>query len=96
MRGFSQGVSQVRVPGGRHAQSALQYPYATSAHAAKVKLIRLGAAERLTENAIRVLGNARLMREFAVGRHHRDVLFCIIGEGTSDIQRNLIARELRA
>jgi alkylation response protein AidB-like acyl-CoA dehydrogenase len=34
------------------------------------------------------------MREHAVGRIHRDALVYVIGEGTSDIQRNIIARDL--
>jgi alkylation response protein AidB-like acyl-CoA dehydrogenase len=77
---------------------ALQYLYATSVRAANVKLIRLGAAQRLTENAIRVLGGVRVscVREVAVCRYHRDVLFCIIGEEARGMQRNFIARELRA
>lgn len=68
----------------------------TDAHAAKVKLIASEAALRVSENAIRVMGGAGIMREYAVGRHHRDALVYVIGEGTSDIQRNLIARELRS
>jgi alkylation response protein AidB-like acyl-CoA dehydrogenase len=67
----------------------------SSAHAAKVKLVASECALRVTENAIRVLGGAGIMREHAVGRHHRDALVYVIGEGTSDIQRNLIARSLR-
>jgi alkylation response protein AidB-like acyl-CoA dehydrogenase len=34
------------------------------------------------------------MREYPVGRIHRDALVYVIGEGTSDIQRNIIARDL--
>jgi alkylation response protein AidB-like acyl-CoA dehydrogenase len=34
------------------------------------------------------------MREFPVGRYHRDALVYVIGEGTSEIQRNIIARDL--
>jgi len=68
----------------------------TAAHAAKVKLIASEMAVEVTENAIRVFGGAGIMREYPVGRHHRDALVYIIGEGTSDIQRNLIAREFRS
>jgi len=66
--------------------------YAT---AAKVKLIATEMAVRVTENAIRVLGGAGIMREYPVGRFHRDALVYIIGDGTSDIQRNIIARSFR-
>jgi alkylation response protein AidB-like acyl-CoA dehydrogenase len=65
-----------------------------SATAAKVKLIASETAVRVTENAIRILGGAGIMREYSVGRFHRDALVYIIGEGTSDIQRNIIARSL--
>ena len=62
------------------------------ATAAKVKLIATGDRGRVTENAIRILGGAGIMREYPVGRFHRDALVYIIGEGTSDIQRNIISR----
>jgi alkylation response protein AidB-like acyl-CoA dehydrogenase len=30
--------------------------------------------------------------EYSVGMHHRDALVYLFGEGTSDVQRNLISR----
>lgn len=63
--------------------------------ASKVKLFVSEAAFRVTEKAIRVLGGAGIMREHGVGRHHRDALVYLFGEGTSDIQRNLLARAMR-
>jgi hypothetical protein len=62
------------------------------ATAAKVKLIATETAVRVTENAIRILGGAGIMREYPVGRFHRDSLVYIIGDGTSEVQRNIIAR----
>lgn len=67
----------------------------TDAAAAKVKLVASEAALRVTENAIRVMGGAGIMRDHAVGMHHRDALVYVIGEGTSDIQRNIIGRALK-
>jgi alkylation response protein AidB-like acyl-CoA dehydrogenase len=64
--------------------------------ASRVKLIASEMAVRVTEQAIRILGGAGLMREYPVGRFHRDSLVYIIGEGTSEIQRNIIARSLSA
>ena len=64
--------------------------------AAKAKLLASEMAVRVTEQAIRILGGAGLMREYPVGRFHRDSLVYIIGEGTSEIQRNIIARSLSA
>ncbi|AEC21983.1 acyl-CoA dehydrogenase [Pusillimonas sp. T7-7] len=65
-----------------------------SATAAKVKLIATETAVQTSEQAIRILGGAGIMREYSVGRIHRDALVYVIGEGTSDIQRNLIARDM--
>ncbi|WP_119421511.1 acyl-CoA dehydrogenase family protein [Desertibaculum subflavum] len=65
-----------------------------SATAAKVKLVASETALRASEAAIRIHGGAGIMREYPVGRIHRDALVYVIGEGTSDIQRNIIARDL--
>ena len=62
--------------------------------AAKVKLIASETALKVSEGAIRILGGAGIMREYPVGRIHRDALVYVIGEGTSDIQRNIIARSM--
>lgn len=65
-----------------------------AATAAKVKLVASETALRASEAAIRIHGGAGIMREYPVGRIHRDALVYVIGEGTSDIQRNIIAREM--
>jgi alkylation response protein AidB-like acyl-CoA dehydrogenase len=65
-----------------------------AATAAKVKLVASEAAVSVSEAAIRIHGGAGIMREYPVGRIHRDALVYVIGEGTSDIQRNIIARDL--
>lgn len=65
------------------------------ATAAKIKLTASEMAVRVTESAIRILGGAGIMREYPAGRFHRDALVYVIGEGTSEIQRNIIARDLR-
>jgi butyryl-CoA dehydrogenase len=66
----------------------------TNAMAAKVKLVASEMAVRVSEDAIRILGGAGIMRDYSVGRIHRDTLLYVIGEGTSEIQRNIIARSL--
>ena len=58
------------------------------------KLVASEAAVSVSEAAIRIHGGAGIMREYPVGRIHRDALVYVIGEGTSDIQRNIIARDL--
>ena len=64
------------------------------ATAARVKLVASETAVAVSEQAIRIHGGAGIMREYPVGRIHRDALVYVIGEGTSEIQRNLIARDL--
>jgi alkylation response protein AidB-like acyl-CoA dehydrogenase len=64
------------------------------ATAAKVKLVASECALRCSEAAIRIHGGAGIMRDYPVGRIHRDALVYVIGEGTSEVQRNLIARGL--
>lgn len=66
----------------------------TSALAAKIKLMASEVAVSVSEQAIRIHGGAGIMREYPVGRIHRDALVYIIGEGTSEIQKNIIARDL--
>jgi alkylation response protein AidB-like acyl-CoA dehydrogenase len=66
-----------------------------AATAAKVKLTASECALQVTEQAIRIHGGAGIMRDHAVGRFHRDAFVYVIGEGTSEIQRNIIAKSLR-
>jgi butyryl-CoA dehydrogenase len=65
-----------------------------AATAARVKLIASETAVSVSEQAIRIHGGAGIMREYPVGRIHRDALVYVIGEGTSEIQKNIIARDL--
>lgn len=65
-----------------------------AATAARVKLIASETAMSVSEHAIRIHGGAGIMREYPVGRIHRDALVYVIGEGTSEIQRNIIARSI--
>ena len=65
-----------------------------AAMAARVKLIASETAVSVSEQAIRIHGGAGIMREYPVGRIHRDALVYVIGEGTSEVQRNIIARSL--
>ena len=48
----------------------------------------------VTTKAIQVHGGAGYMKEYDVERHFRDAKITEIGEGTSEIQRLVIAREI--
>ena len=65
-----------------------------AATASRIKLTATETALAVSEQAIRIHGGAGIMREYPVGRIHRDAFVYVIGEGTSEIQRNIIARSL--
>jgi alkylation response protein AidB-like acyl-CoA dehydrogenase len=58
------------------------------------KLFASEAAMRNTDSAIQILGGCGYTREYEVERMYRDAKLCEIGEGTSEIQRLVIARTL--
>jgi len=65
-----------------------------SAQASMAKLASSRAAVQASDRAIQVLGGYGYSRDFPVERCYRDARLCEIGEGTSEIQRLLIARSL--
>nr|WP_119334370.1 acyl-CoA dehydrogenase family protein [Hydrogenophilus thermoluteolus] len=64
--------------------------------ASMAKLFASEMAERVASAAIQVLGGYGYVRDFPVERIYRDVRVCQIYEGTSEIQKLVIARELVA
>jgi alkylation response protein AidB-like acyl-CoA dehydrogenase len=58
------------------------------------KLFASEMAMRVTRNAIQVLGGYGYMTEYGVERYYRDAKLCEIGEGTSEIQRIVISRQI--
>ena len=62
--------------------------------AAMAKLFASEMAERVVSNAMQVFGGYGYVADFPVERIYRDVRVCQIYEGTSDIQKILIARAL--
>jgi alkylation response protein AidB-like acyl-CoA dehydrogenase len=67
-------------------------PHAREASIAK--LFASEAATRVAKEAIQVLGANGYSREFPVERYYRDAKLLEIGEGTSEIQRLIIARDV--
>lgn len=62
--------------------------------AAMAKLFATEVSERVCRNAIQIHGGYGYSREFPVERIYRDTRLMTIGEGTSEIQRLVIARFL--
>src|SRR5262249_19112284 len=61
---------------------------------AKAKLYASEMARRQTAEAIQVLGGYGYTKEFPVERYYRDAKITEIYEGTSEIQRLVIARQI--
>jgi len=62
--------------------------------AAMAKLYASEAATRACNEAVQIHGGYGYTREFDVERHLRDVKLCEIGEGTSEVQRMVIAKSM--
>jgi alkylation response protein AidB-like acyl-CoA dehydrogenase len=65
-----------------------------SREASMAKLYASEAGTRACNRALQVHGGYGYTREFPVERHLRDAKLCEIGEGTSEVQRLVIARNL--
>lgn len=62
--------------------------------ASMAKLFASEMAERVCSDAIQVLGGYGFLKDYPVERIYRDVRVCQIYEGTSEVQRLVIARDL--
>jgi butyryl-CoA dehydrogenase len=62
--------------------------------AAMAKLLASEVAMRVTRMAVQIHGGYGYMKEYDVERFYRDAKITVIGEGTSEIQKLVIAREL--
>ncbi len=62
--------------------------------ASMAKLYASEMAVRATDQAVQVFGGYGYVKDYPVEKFYRDAKLCTIGEGTSEIQRLVIAREL--
>ncbi len=62
--------------------------------AGMAKLLASETAQQLAVDAMRIHGEAGTLASLAVERYYRDTPLMIIGEGTNEIQRTIIARGL--
>jgi len=63
----------------------------------EVSMAKLFASEmavRVAGEAVQILGGYGFVKDYPVEKYYRDVKLCTIGEGTSEIQRLVIARQL--
>ena len=62
--------------------------------ASMAKLFASETATRVCNDSMQIHGGYGYTREFDIERHLRDVKLCQIGEGTSEVQRMVIAKQL--
>ena len=58
------------------------------------KLFASEVAVRVANEAVQVFGGYGFIKDYPAEKYYRDVKLCTIGEGTSEIQRLVIARQL--
>jgi alkylation response protein AidB-like acyl-CoA dehydrogenase len=63
-------------------------------HSSMAKLFAGEAAVKVASEAVQIHGGYGFIKDYPVEKYYRDAKLCTIGEGTSEIQRLVIAREL--
>jgi hypothetical protein len=63
---------------------------------AQAKLFASEIAVKATDRALQIHGGYGFMKDYPVEKFFRDVKLCTIGEGTSEIQKLVIAKSLLA
>ncbi|MBU6213283.1 MAG: acyl-CoA dehydrogenase family protein [Actinomycetales bacterium] len=77
-----------------HAAARMNAGLPYKKEAAIAKLVAGDAAMQNARAATQIHGGYGFMNEFLVARHYRDSKILEVGEGTSEVQRMIIAREL--
>ena len=65
-----------------------------SKESAMAKYYASEVAVRLSNEAVQIFGGYGYTKEFPVEKFYRDSKLCTIGEGTSEIQKIVIARDI--
>ena len=76
------------------AATMLDAGYRVTRGSAMAKLFASEAAVWIANEAVQIHGGYGFMKDYPVEKFYRDVKLCTIGEGTSEIQRLVIARQL--
>ncbi len=58
------------------------------------KLYASEAGYEVANEAVQIFGGYGYSKDYPVEKYYRDIKLCTIGEGTSEIQRTVIARYL--
>jgi alkylation response protein AidB-like acyl-CoA dehydrogenase len=66
----------------------------TTMESAMAKLKASEVAVKICDEAVQLHGGYGFIKDYPVEKFYRDVKLCTIGEGTSEIQRMVIAREM--
>ena len=66
----------------------------TTKESSMAKLFASEVGVRAADRALQIFGGYGYVKDFPAEKYYRDVKLCTIGEGTSEIQRLVIAREL--
>ena len=77
-----------------HASRRFEAGERADMEAGMAKLVASETAMQIALDAIRIHGGYGYSTEFDVERYFRDAPLMIVGEGTNEIQRNVIARQL--
>ena len=72
----------------------LDHGHRVTRESAMAKLYASEAAVRIANEAVQIHGGYGFIKDYPVEKFYRDVKLCTIGEGTSEIQRLVIARQL--
>jgi alkylation response protein AidB-like acyl-CoA dehydrogenase len=65
-----------------------------TAESSMAKLFASEVAVKVADQALQVFGGYGFVKDYPAEKYYRDVKLCTIGEGTSEIQRLVIARQL--
>ncbi len=66
----------------------------TTRESSMAKLFAGEAAVKICDEAVQLFGGYGFIKDYPVEKFYRDVKLCTIGEGTSEIQRMVISREI--
>jgi hypothetical protein len=67
---------------------------AVTRESAMAKLFASEVAVHICNEAVQLFGGYGFIKDYPAEKYYRDVKLCTIGEGTSEIQRMVIAREI--